>query len=175
MRIGSRRWGVGFVLLAVGLAGRAEDRPAEVARNLILITIDGMRWQEVFGGFDPLLVSDVAGGVVDPAKLRAEFARTSAEEGRAADAIQHLRRGCPRLLHRVAADHERHRDVLERREFRQQVMELVDEPQRTIAHAPALRLRERREGTALHEHLAAGRRVEATEQMRDSRPQRARW
>jgi hypothetical protein len=62
---------------------RAQEPPPP-AKNLILISIDGMRWQEVFGGVDPLLVNDLAGGVVDPARVRTEFARESAEESRTA-------------------------------------------------------------------------------------------
>jgi hypothetical protein len=66
------------------LAPARAQEPAPPAKNLILVTIDGMRWQEVFGGVDPLLVTDLAGGVVDPARVQAEFARESAEESRAA-------------------------------------------------------------------------------------------
>ena len=55
-------------------------------------------------------------------------------------------RRAPRRRH--AADEERHRDVLERRELRQQVMELVDEPERAVAQAPALGVAERRSSAA---------------------------
>jgi hypothetical protein len=28
------------------------------ATNVIVVTLDGMRWQEVFGGFDPMLATE---------------------------------------------------------------------------------------------------------------------
>ncbi|HZE82738.1 MAG TPA: hypothetical protein VE035_00450 [Puia sp.] len=48
-------------LLMLGLlffyAGRAQQAP-EKTRRLFIITIDGFRWQEVFSGADPALISD---------------------------------------------------------------------------------------------------------------------
>jgi hypothetical protein len=79
--------------LAGGCASPNADKAstASVARpepqNVILVTLDGMRWQEVFGGFDPLLATKEAGGVGTPAaveRLKKSFARDSAEESRAA-------------------------------------------------------------------------------------------
>ena len=52
--------------------------------NVIIVTMDGMRWQEVFGGFDPVLATESAGGVTRPTALRAAFARESAEASREA-------------------------------------------------------------------------------------------
>ena len=50
-----------------------------------------------------------------------------------------IARACARAASAgVAADRERHRDVLERGELRQQVVELVDEAERAVAHAAAL-------------------------------------
>ena len=55
-------------------------------RNIILVTIDGLRWQEVFSGADPtLLTTDKEAGAVPPNvlnALRAEFWDESAEERR---------------------------------------------------------------------------------------------
>ena len=42
------------LLLPLGLSATAQDRAA----NLILVTLDGVRWQEVFGGVDPNLIED---------------------------------------------------------------------------------------------------------------------
>ena len=55
------------------------------------------------------------------------------------DAGQH--RGCRagRFGRVGATDLERHRDVVERTEFRQQVMELVDEAEVQVTHAALLR------------------------------------
>ena len=60
---------------------------AGAPHNVILVTLDGLRWQEVFGGFDPLLATKEAGGVATPAavdRLKQAFARDSAEASRAA-------------------------------------------------------------------------------------------
>jgi hypothetical protein len=73
----------------VGLLCRwagADEAKAPAAENLIIVTIDGMRWQEVFGGFDPLLATKEAGGLTDQSlpRIQREYARPSAEESRAA-------------------------------------------------------------------------------------------
>src|SRR6185503_11519107 len=49
------------------------------------------------------------------------------------------------------ADEERHGDVLDRGEFRQQVVELIDEAESRVAHLPALGLAHRAEGLALYQ------------------------
>src|SRR5438874_2532264 len=43
----------------------AEEPKPAAAENLIIVTLDGLRWQEVFGGFDPLLTTKEAGGLTD--------------------------------------------------------------------------------------------------------------
>ena len=54
------------------------------------------------------------------------------------DPLQHLLRRGARRRRRHPSDRERHRDVFERGEFRQQMMELVDEAERAVAHRAAL-------------------------------------
>jgi hypothetical protein len=82
-------WAVVFQCIcgwqAAGQAPAAPAAPAANARpaNIIIVTLDGMRWQEVFGGFDPMLATEVSGGVRNPIPLRDAFARDSAEESRA--------------------------------------------------------------------------------------------
>ncbi len=53
-------------------------------RNVLLVTLDGLRWQEVFSGAEEALISKEHGGVADNAQaaLRAEFGGASAEERR---------------------------------------------------------------------------------------------
>src|SRR5690606_6753259 len=51
------------------LAGNAMAQQSE---NVVLITLDGLRWQEVFAGADSLLVDD-SGYVDNPEALTAEF------------------------------------------------------------------------------------------------------
>ncbi|MEQ6120295.1 alkaline phosphatase family protein [Reichenbachiella sp. MALMAid0571] len=55
---------VGLLISTIGFAQKTE--------NVILITLDGLRWQEVFTGADSLLVDD-SGYVENPDELVAEF------------------------------------------------------------------------------------------------------
>ncbi len=52
-------------------------------RAVVLIVMDGFRWQEVFEGPDHKLMNAKDGGVQDEKQLRKEFWRDTAEEGRA--------------------------------------------------------------------------------------------
>ena len=58
--------------------------PAQQVDNVILFTVDGVRWQEVFAGADEALLTEEAGGVGDVDSLREEFWRTTAEQRRRA-------------------------------------------------------------------------------------------
>ena len=62
------------------------DAPAALkTRNVVLIVSDGLRWQEVFTGADPLLLNEKNGGIWDPEKaLRREFWRDDPTERRKA-------------------------------------------------------------------------------------------
>lgn len=89
---------MGFVLtLAGGCTNRAAPAPAasvvrttktdDASHNVILVTLDGLRWQEVFSGFDPLYATKEAGGITTPIiaeRVNQAFARDSAEASRAA-------------------------------------------------------------------------------------------
>jgi len=57
--------------------------PARSTRNVVLITTDGLRWQELFGGADEQLLNKEA-GVSDLAALRHEFWRDTPEARREA-------------------------------------------------------------------------------------------
>jgi len=82
------------MLLALCLPATAAA-PAGPTRNLILVTIDGLRWQEVFTGADPQLLGDPAQGAA-AADADARF--------RAADADDRRRRLLP-FLWTVVARH----------------------------------------------------------------------
>ncbi|MFD1875469.1 phosphoglyceromutase [Hymenobacter bucti] len=46
-----------LLLALLGAMGRAQAQPTQLkTEHLILVTIDGLRWQEVFGGADPALL-----------------------------------------------------------------------------------------------------------------------
>ena len=72
-----------LALLLSGLAakGRAADTRTQ---NVILITTDGLRWQEVFGGVDVTLMDKDAGGIKDLPALTQRFQRETARESREA-------------------------------------------------------------------------------------------
>lgn len=59
-------------------AGKGGDR------NVVLVSIDGLRWQEVFNGAQESLIDPRAGGVQDVPGIRARFWRDTPEARRAA-------------------------------------------------------------------------------------------
>src|SRR3954471_17671267 len=64
-------------VLIPGASGQATK-----TENVILVTADGLRWQEVFGGADAALMNKQAGGVADVPALKRAYWRESAEERR---------------------------------------------------------------------------------------------
>ncbi|HEX4676442.1 MAG TPA: hypothetical protein VH209_14000 [Steroidobacteraceae bacterium] len=83
------RAGCVAVLLALGALPPAVAAPTAVpslkTRNVVLIVSDGLRWQEVFSGADPLLMNEKNGGIWDKeADLRREFWRDDPAERRKA-------------------------------------------------------------------------------------------
>ena len=80
-----------IVLLAVLAAAPLHAQPvqsgtsAQRTRNVVVIVSDGLRWQEVFTGADPLLLNEANGGIWDKEdQLRKEFWREDARERRRA-------------------------------------------------------------------------------------------
>jgi hypothetical protein len=51
-------------------------------RNIILITADGLRWQDLFGGMDPMLKDQKSAGMEGAAALKAKLWRATPEERR---------------------------------------------------------------------------------------------
>lgn len=60
----------------------AAQRPAPPADRVIVVTMDGVRWQEVFAGADRALISAKPGGVSDTAGLARRFFRETKEARR---------------------------------------------------------------------------------------------
>jgi len=54
------------------------------SKNIILITADGLRWQELFTGVDPLLMNEKAAGMKDAADLRKRLWKDTPEDRRKA-------------------------------------------------------------------------------------------
>ncbi|MFT3881929.1 MAG: AP protein [Gemmatales bacterium] len=57
---------------------------AQHAENVIIVTLDGLRWQEMFGGAQEMLLDAKAGGVKDVPGLRKAYWRPTAEARREA-------------------------------------------------------------------------------------------
>ena len=69
-----------FVVPALCLAfvlQPAARAAAPVGRNVLVVTLDGVRWQELFGGAQPDLVDKKLGGVADLENTRARFVRAT--------------------------------------------------------------------------------------------------
>lgn len=62
---------ISICLLAVCFQARAQQ--VSVAENIIVITLDGLRWQEVFGGVDTALVRDKAFNQKDSAQIMQKY------------------------------------------------------------------------------------------------------
>jgi hypothetical protein len=66
------------------ISGRITSAAADEDRNVVLVTTDGLRWQEVFRGAEESLMTKKPGGVADVDGLRKAFWRDTPEERRAA-------------------------------------------------------------------------------------------
>src|SRR4051794_7810449 len=61
-----------------------ENQGAQHTQNLVIVTLDGFRWQELFNGADESLLDKKAGGVRDLERLKNRYWRATADERRAA-------------------------------------------------------------------------------------------
>jgi dienelactone hydrolase len=80
MKVGRR---IASGIAAAAAASLLAAAPARRTENVVLITTDGLRWQEVFSGAEEALLTKDA-GVSDPDALRREFWRDSAAARREA-------------------------------------------------------------------------------------------
>jgi hypothetical protein len=78
----------GALVLSLSLAHfwslSGQSLPAHKTRSVVLIVLDGLRWQEVFDGPDHALMDEKLGGVQNLEALRRAFWRGTPEEGRKA-------------------------------------------------------------------------------------------
>jgi hypothetical protein len=88
-----RRIGLTFIIVfwighaAIGQTIQPNEGTASrknKTRNILLVTTDGLRWQEVFGGADGALMNKQNGGVENPSLLEGEFGGDTAEKRRKA-------------------------------------------------------------------------------------------
>ena len=71
-----------FVCAALAVATALGAQPSPVATNVLVVTFDGLRWQELFGGMQRELVTKEDGGVQDPALVQRVFGGATPEERR---------------------------------------------------------------------------------------------
>lgn len=74
------RWVAALLPIAVATPAESQ-RPAD---RVIVVTLDGMRWQEIFGGAEAGLITPGDGGVADTAYVRRHFWREPVAARRAA-------------------------------------------------------------------------------------------
>src|SRR5260370_36201671 len=68
-------------LLSIALTIQAAPRKTKA---VVLVTVDGLRWQEIFGGIDSRLMNDKTAGMAEPgaAVLRERLGKTTPETRR---------------------------------------------------------------------------------------------
>ena len=84
-----REWMIGgcavLALLAFEAPAHSQPLAAPRTRNVVLIVSDGLRWQEIFTGADPLLLNEENGGIWDEESgMRRDYWRDSPEARRQA-------------------------------------------------------------------------------------------
>ncbi len=72
-----------ILVLAVSLSTAAHGAE-RATKNVVLVLVDGLRWQEVFGGADRTLIEHEKGGVADRDALLREYWREDADARRTA-------------------------------------------------------------------------------------------
>ena len=86
-RIAGRACWIALLLTAwhLGLAQAPATPSALKTRNVVLIVSDGLRWQEIFTGADPVLLNEQHGGIwAKPADLKRQFWRDDVQARRKA-------------------------------------------------------------------------------------------
>jgi hypothetical protein len=71
-------------VLALFTGATSAREPARKAENVVVVTLDGFRWQELFTGADDSLLDLKSGGVRDLPGLKRRYARDSAASRREA-------------------------------------------------------------------------------------------
>jgi len=73
-----------FSILCSLTAGRAFSAAARKSRNLILLSADGLRCQEMFAGIDPVLMNEKSAGMKDADALRGQLWKPTPNQRRSA-------------------------------------------------------------------------------------------
>ncbi len=72
-----RRWVIVWLAYHFGALVAIGAEPHLATRNVVLVTADGVRWQDIFRGADPALLNKDDGGVTDVESLKRDFWRES--------------------------------------------------------------------------------------------------
>ena len=80
MRMMTRIAALAACLLALGPARGADAPAAANDRRVVFVTIDGLRWQEGFGGAQEAHIDRKLGGVQEGAELKARYLRGDTPE-----------------------------------------------------------------------------------------------
>src|SRR3989449_7574640 len=83
MRLPHSGWWICLALAIAATPSRA-GAPKPRSENVIIVTLDGFRWQEFFGGVDDALMNKQFGGVRDLDGLKKRYVRDTQEKSRAA-------------------------------------------------------------------------------------------
>ena len=73
------RWVLLLATCQVGATAAIAGQQRPATRNVVLVTADGVRWQEVFRGAEEALLNQENGGVTDVDSLRRDFWRETRE------------------------------------------------------------------------------------------------
>lgn len=85
MRFAPFRLTFAFLAFAVFTCGvGAGEKLARRTENVVVVTLDGFRWQDFFGGADETLLNKQFGGVLDLDGLKKQYWRATPEERRTA-------------------------------------------------------------------------------------------
>ncbi len=71
-----------FWIASCCTAGAAAADPSRKTENVVVVTLDGFRYQELFAGADDSLLNEPFGGVRDVERIRTLYLRKTAEERR---------------------------------------------------------------------------------------------
>ena len=80
----TRRWTILLAFCQFAIVAARGAEPRSMTRNVVLVTADGVRWQDVFRGADLALLNQKDGGVADVEALRRDFWRATPEARREA-------------------------------------------------------------------------------------------
>lgn len=71
-----------FLIIAFSLSAPIQASDPAPVENVVIVTLDGFRWQELFTGADEAFIDKQNGGIKEPAATKRDFWRPTADERR---------------------------------------------------------------------------------------------